>query len=349
MASDRSPATIREVARVAGVGLGTVSRVLNDHPSVSAETRERVRNAINDLGYQPNLQARRLVKGRTETVGFVLGNRDFIDPFHAKVLAGAQRYFAEAGHQVVYISLEYSRDGLPDEMVLPKIISLRGVLDGVIVAGTNYPNLLTALDHLNMPYVVFGNNLVGNEIGCCDSVSFDDERGMAELVERIFALGHRHIWYIGRSEYPWFNRRYEGYARVMRSHGLETLTCSSLEAENSTEYGYKSAISLIESGNKVSAVCCGNDAIAYGAWKAVRERGLKVPEDINITGFDDRDICALTDPQMTSVRPYLEEIGGQCARLLIEKTNNDIGSLPGVVTKTEVVMRGTTSACLSSC
>lgn len=344
MASDRPPATIREVARIAGVGLGTVSRVLNNHPSVSVDTRERVQSAIIELGYQPNIQARRLVKGRTETVGFVLGNRDFIDPFHAKVLAGAQRYFAETGHQVVYTSLEYSRDGSPDEMLLPKIISLRGVLDGVIVAGTNYSNLLTALDHIRMPYVVFGNNLVGSEIGCCNSVSFDDENGMAELVEQLIVLGHRNIWYVGRTEFPWFCRRYKGYERVMKEHELNPRVCAATEAGNSTDYGHKSMAILLSSSESVSALCCGNDAIAYGVWKAVREKGLRVPDDISITGFDDRDICSLIEPNLTSVRPHLEETGAQCARLLLEKMQEDSEHVPGILIRTEVVMRGTTSA-----
>ena len=170
------PATIKEVARLAGVGLGTVSRVLNNHHSVSPETRERVRAAIDRLKYQPNLQARRLVRGKTETMGFVLGNRDFLDPFHAKMLSGVQRYFAETGQQVVYTSLQYSGDAAASSMVLPKILSLRGVLDGVILAGTNYPNLLAALDKTRLPHVVFGNNLIAdNGRGLADSVSFDDE------------------------------------------------------------------------------------------------------------------------------------------------------------------------------
>ena len=349
VSSRRRPVTIRDVAKVGGVGLGTVSRVLNDHDSVSDKTRRRVQEAIERLNYQPNLQARRLVTGRTETVGFVLGNRDFLDPFHAKMLCGVQRCFAETGHHVVYTTLDYSSDGSAADIVLPKIISLRGVLDGVIVAGTNYTNLLVALDRVGLPYVVFGNNLVSdNGRGNHDTVSFDDAGGAAELAEKLIQLGHEHIWYIGHTALPWFRRRYEGYASAMKAHGLEPRVCTGIEAGDSTQFGRAGLIKLLDSGEKVTAACCGNDAVAFGAAKAAREKGLNLPADISIAGFDDREICFLTDPALTTVRPFLEKVGAECAKALLAKLNGAAGRLPEVIIPTEVVMRGSTGPCESS-
>ncbi len=347
--SGRRPATIREVASLAGVGLGTVSRVLNNHGSVSDGTRRRVESAIEQLRYQPNLQARRLVRGKTETVGFVLGNRDFLDPFHAKMLCGAQRYFAQTGHHVVYTALDYSPDGSADEIVLPKIISLRGVLDGVIVAGTNYTNLLAALDRIGLPYVIFGNNLVSDNGGTNrDTVSFDDTGGAAELTERLIGLGHEHIWYIGHTALPWFRRRYEGYAGAMKAHGFRPRVCSGIQAETSTQFGHVALTELVDAAQKITAACCGNDAVAFGAAKAAREKGLNVPADISIAGFDDREICFLTDPALSTVRPFLEDVGAQCAKALLSKLNGAQGPSPEVVIPTEVVMRGSTGPCKSS-
>lgn len=342
-ASRRRPATIREVARLAGVGLGTVSRVLNNHPSVSTDAKQRVQEAIERLGYQPNLQARRLVKGRTETIGFVLGNRDFLDPFHAKMLSGAQRHFATTGHHVVYTTIDYSRAGSASGIVLPKIISLRGILDGAIVAGTNYTNLLAALDRLGLPYVVFGNNLITeNGHDSCDTVSFDDVGGAVDLTSRLLEMGHEHIWYMGRTELPWFRRRYEGYATTMIDSGHKPRMWSDVEAEDSTSLGYLGLKQLLASGQRVTALCCGNDAVAFGACKAARESGLRIPEDISIAGFDDRDICFLTEPQLTTVRPFMEKVGSECARALLAKLNGSVERAPEVVIPTEVVIRGST-------
>ena len=347
--SGRRPATIREVANLAGVGLGTVSRVMNNHISVSDSTRRRVKTAIERLNYQPNLQARRLVRGKTETVGFVLGNRDFLDPFHAKMLCGVQRYFAQTGHHVVYTALDYSPGGSAAGIVLPKMISLRGVLDGVIVAGTNYTNLLAALDRVGLPYVIFGNNLVSdNGRDNHDTISFDDTGGAAELTEKLIELGHEHIWYIGHTALPWFRRRYEGYANAMKAHGFAPRVCDGIEAETSTEFGRAGLTELVDSGHKITAACCGNDAVAFGAAKAARDKGLSVPADISIAGFDDRDICFLTDPALTTVRPFLEEVGAQCAKALLSKLNGAQGPLPEVIIPTEVVIRGSTGPCESS-
>lgn len=344
--SSGRPATIREVAQYAGVGLGTVSRVLNNHPSVSPATRRRVEDAIEKLGYQPNLQARRLVKGKTETIGFVLGNRDFLDPFHAKMLTGVQRYFASTGHQVVYTSLQYSKDSSADGMVLPKIIRLRGVLDGVIVAGTNYPNLLEALDKVGLPYVVFGNNMVnGNGRKGHDTVSFDDVGGARKLAEKLIQLGHRHVWYIGRTGLPWFSRRYDGYAQAMEAHGFKPMLCTDVEGKDSTHFGAAAMTKLLDGGEPVTAVCCGNDVIAFGASKAARGRGLNVPDDISIAGFDDRDVCFLTEPELTTVRPFLEEVGAECAKMLLAKVDDSSARFPEVITPTEVVVRGSIGEC----
>lgn len=332
--------TIEDVAREAGVGLGTVSRVLNNHPSVSDATRSKVLEVVKEMNYRPNVQARRLVKGKAESVCFVLSNREFIDPFHARVLHGAQKFFASLGQQVIYLPFDYPDTKDSDSLMLPKIISARGVVDGVILAGTNRQNLLNALDSANVPYVVFGNNLLTDNEDVPDSVWFDGRDGGRQVGRHLAEKGCRDIWYLGRINQPWFRRRYEGCKLAVEENGLHLNLAPDMPAADSVQYGYQAISALLDEKRDVDGVFAGNDAIAYGVWKALAERGIKLPEDIALVGFDDRELCTLTTPNLSSVRTFNEEIGRECAKMLLEKLQNPGVKMPMVVIPTELIVRG---------
>lgn len=339
--------TIQDVAREAGVGLGTVSRVLNNHPSVSEATRARVMEVVARLNYQPNVQARRLVKGKAESVCFVLSNREFIDPFHARVLHGAQRFFAALGQQVIYLPFEYSATAESRSIVLPRIISARGVVDGVILAGTNRRNLLEALDRAGVPYVVFGNNLLSGQEDVPDSVWFDDRDGGHQVGRHLVETGRRQIWFVGEVDQPWFRRRYEGCRRALDESGLRLNVFDGIPAEDSVQYGYAAARRLLDGNDSADAVFAGNDAVGYGVWKALDESRVNVPERMAIVGFDDRELCQLTTPNLSSVRTFNEEVGRECARMLLAKLQNPGSRMDRVVLPTQIVVRGSSLAGLS--
>jgi DNA-binding LacI/PurR family transcriptional regulator len=153
--------TIRDVARTAGVGIGTISRVLNSSSQVSRETRARVLEAIRRLGFRPNAQARRILKRRSEIVCFLLSNRDFIHPFHARILQGVESYASSLKQHVLFAVLHYSPRTPPEKIDLPPVLQERGLIDGVILAGTVYTNLLRRIESIGVPFVAFSNNVVG--------------------------------------------------------------------------------------------------------------------------------------------------------------------------------------------
>lgn len=332
--------TIEDVAREAGVGLGTVSRVLNNHPSVSDSTRNRVMDVVKRLNYRPNVQARRLVKGKAESICFVLSNREFIDPFHARVLHGAQKFFASLGQQVIYLPFDYPDTRDSESLVLPRIISARGVVDGVILAGTNRQNLLNALDTADVPYVVFGNNLLTDSEDVPDSVWFDDRDGGRQVGRHLIEQELENIWFIGNTSQPWFRRRYEGCKHAVEISGKKLNLLSDISAADSIQYGYKAVAMLLDEKKQVDGIFAGNDAIAYGVWKALVERGLKIPDDIALVGFDDRELCVLTTPNLSSVATFNEEVGRECGKMLLEKLQNPGVKMPMVVIPTELVIRG---------
>src|SRR5580658_4387108 len=194
--------TIKDVARKAKVGIATVSRVLNDAQRVDPGTRQRVQDVILRMGYRPNATGRRLVKKSTDMVSFLLCNREFMNPFHSGVLYGVERYLSGTGHDVVFTNLHYDPSAKPGDLTLPRILTHRGIADGFIVSGTNYPNLLTAMDELGVAYVLFGNNFVDNTSGeplrtadqlerRLDSVYYDDGDAERQMMERLIAMGHR--------------------------------------------------------------------------------------------------------------------------------------------------------------
>src|SRR6201982_677641 len=130
--------TLREVARAAGVGIGTISRVLNSSSQVSRKTRAWVLDAIRRLGFRPNAQARRILKRRTEMVCFLLSNRDFLHPFHARILQGVESYATTLKQHVLFAALHYSPRTPPDRIDLPPVLQEHGLIDGVFSRGTTF-------------------------------------------------------------------------------------------------------------------------------------------------------------------------------------------------------------------
>src|SRR6266513_1414680 len=209
--------TIRDVARAAGVGIGTISRVLNSSSQVSRETRARVLEAIRRLGFRPNAQARRILKRRTEMVCFLLSNRDFLHPFHARILQGVESYATSLKQHVLFAALHYSPRTPPDRIDLPPVLQEHGLIDGLILAGTIYPNLLRRIESINMPFVAFSNNVVGmGEEQQYDQVGFDDFNGTLQATRYLISKGLRQIVFTADVSYPWLRRRFEGYRQGMR-------------------------------------------------------------------------------------------------------------------------------------
>jgi len=334
---------IRDVAREARVGLGTVSRVLNNHPSVSEETRQRVQEAIRLLHYRPSAQARRLVKGSTDTICFILSNREFLKTFHARILQGVQSFISTTDYQIIYIPISYQPQIPPSAITLPRIITYRDAVDGVIVAGTNYPNFLAALEEIRVPYVVFGNNMIGDVPDRrVDAVSFDEEGGAYEATKHLVDLGHRDIWFLGNTALPWFRDRFNGYLRAVSDHDLRGRWITESDTKDNVQFGSLAISQAIERDPEVTAVVTGNDHVAYGVWKGLRELGVAMPDDISVVGFDDTELCYLTDPPLTSVSVHNEEVGAECARMLLDKLHDPGKRFRERVLSTELIPRGST-------
>ena len=333
--------TIREVARAAGVGIGTISRVLNSSSQVSWKTRARVLDAIRRLGFRPNAQARRILKKRSEMVCFLLSNRDFLHPFHARILQGVESYASGLKQHVLFAALHYSARVPSEKIDLPPVLQEHGLIDGVILAGTIYPNLLRRMESVQMPFVALSNNVMGMEdVARFDQVGFDDLNGTLHATRYLISKGHRQIVFAGDVSYPWLKRRFEGYRQGMREKRLKPVLVMARNARNFGEFGQESAGRILSLRPRPTAVVTGNDEIAYGFWRALSRRGIKVPEEISLVGFDDREEAVLMDPPLTTVRVHKEEIGETCMKMLLERLHHPQMAFSQRVLPTELIVRG---------
>ncbi len=334
------PVTIRDVARQARAGVGTVSRVLNGGANVSPATREWILEVMRHLDFRPHAQARRISGRRSEMVCFLLCNRDFVHSFHARVLQGVETCASELSRHVIYAVSCHNSNTPPGRIPLPPILRERGWFDGLILTGLIYGNFIRRIQALRIPLVALGNNVVTVDGAAeFDRVGFDGHKGTAEATEYLIRQGHRRIAFIGDTSFPWFKERQKGYAAAMLNGRLEPLAFTAKGVSAFAEYGEQAVASLLTSKSRPTAVVAGNDKIAYGVWRALLRQGLSVPDHISLVGFDDREEALLMEPPLTTVRVHKEEIGEALMKLLLERIHRPGPPFTRRIISTELVVR----------
>jgi LacI family transcriptional regulator len=333
--------TIKDVARVAGVAVSTASRALNGHPDVDPDTQEKVQRVAKKLDYRPHTGARQLVRRSSETICFIVSNRDVMNPFHSRILVGMEEYARTVGRGLIFLRFDYSADIPEHELVLPRVIWERGAVEGIIVAGTNYPNFIKAVGRLGIPFVLFGNNLIGQQgTKKFDSVWFDNKDGGRQAAEYLVSLGHRNIWFVGDLSLPWFRRSHEGYVTAMAKAGLSCRELAVKTGGSSFEAGFTCASRILEHRSEVSAIVAGDDEIALGLLAGFNQHGIKVPDDLSLTGFDDIEAIKYLEPALTTVHVPKEQIGEELAKTLFERLAKPSAPPIRRMLRTELIVRG---------
>ena len=338
--------TIHDVAADAKVSTATVSRALNEPWRVNTATREKVKASIAKLGYKPNLRARLLARGDSGTICFLLCNRPFIHSVHAQILQGAAREADILGVQMVYATCAYSPSVTPQEIQMPRILVARGLVDGVIVAGTNYPNMVQALDELELPFAVFGTNFVADDgADISSAVYVDDLAGGYQATAHLLSLGHVNIRYVGDVSLPWYHRRYLGYCKAMAEAGFKCYPAIGLAADGELEMGYDAINDLCDNRQEFTAVFVGGDMGALGAMRALRNRGIDVPKQVSIVGFNDEELVQIAEPPLTTIRVPKEEIGACCVQMLNKRIRDTKSFEQPAVLPVQLVLRESTGLC----
>lgn len=329
-----APPTSRDVARRAGVSQATVSLVMGGkwRGRVSARTAESVRAVAGELGYRPNLAARSLRLGRTRTVLLVVPA--LTSDFFARVHAGAARVAAEHDFGMVLYPSPEGVGPAPDPFG-----SARASLDGVI-ASSMAPEALAALRAEGLPLVMLDSDPSGPEGGrAAATVNLDIAGGMCATADHLLRLGHRRIAHITAAVDSWtFRVRAQALHSALAVAGTAVLATES--AELSVTGGHHAATRVLEREPRPTALVCDDDLLAAGACKAVRRRGLRVPDDVSVTGFDDLALATAVEPELTTVRLPAEEIGAVGMRALLDVLG-DRPAHPDVL-PVELVERGST-------
>jgi DNA-binding LacI/PurR family transcriptional regulator len=314
----RKPGKLRlsDVALAADVSPATVSRLMRGAAEVNPQTRRRIELAAQKLKF--NLHG----KQKTRIIAFLLSNRGVLHSFHSAVLMGVESYCAEHDYGLLFLPMTYSLSTQTQDLDIPEILLRTRIVAGVVVAGANSQNILDAFSRRRMPWVVLGNNVVGDwNHDCPQALFFDDIEGAAELTRYLLSLGHKRIGFVGDLKMPWYLRRFQAYKETMESAGLP-LYFSDIASRDSEEMGYLATKILLQSNPRITAIFAGDDASAYGVYKAAKDTKLSVPEELSVVGFNDTPEASALDPPLTSVRVFTYELGRQLAQLLINQLSN---------------------------
>ncbi len=328
--------TIRDVARRAGVGVATVSRVLNGTGYVKAETRERVLAAAAELGYVPSQLARGLVRRLSGTVGLVVP--DITNPFFPLITRGVEDAASEAEYTVFLCNSD--NDPALEANDVQKLRERR--VDGVIFVGTTERREL--VDRLladGIPVVVMDRQLDHTEV---DTVLVDNLAGARAACRHLIELGHRRIAHAaGHQSTRTGQDRCQGYRVALEEAGLAYDPACVVWGDFTYESGYRAGQVLLGRSPRPTAVFAGNDLIALGVIRAAEEAGLAVPDDLSVVGFDDIQMAALVRPGLTTVRQPAREMGRMAMVMLLERIRGEAAG-PGrrQVYRPELIVRGTT-------
>ncbi|HEX8600095.1 MAG TPA: LacI family DNA-binding transcriptional regulator [Chloroflexia bacterium] len=326
--------TLEEIAKQAGVSRSTVSRVMNDHPSVDQDTRARVRSVAERLNYQPNVAARSLAVGRTNVIGLVIPmgvSALFTDPYFPLLIQGITSACNANEHSVMLWLAEPEYERRTIRQVLQG-----GLIDGVILASALMEDpMLEALQRRGLPFIMVGRLPSDNQISYVD---VDNVNSAREMVSYLLRLGHRRVATIaGPTNMIAGSDRLEGYRLALRNRGLTPDPALIVEADFTEEGGYVAMQRLLPQAP--NAVFVASDAMAIGAMRALREAGLRVPDDIAIAGFDDIPMSARMEPTLTTVRQPIQRMGSLAAETLIDMISHPHPQPRRIILPTELVIR----------
>ncbi|WP_329295975.1 LacI family DNA-binding transcriptional regulator [Streptomyces sp. NBC_01455] len=328
--------TLNEVAARAGVGRGTVSRVINGSPKVSEQARAVVEKAIAELGYVPNLAARSLVTRRTHAVALVVPEAEtrlFSEPYFSAIIRGVSARLSTAGMQLLLVLV---RDD-EDHAQLASYLTAQRV-DGVLMVAVHSEDTLPdLLDDLAVPTVLAGRR---NDLENVGHVRADNSGGAQIAVQHLLDKGRRAIATItGPLDMDVARARLAGYREALRNAGI-TVDERLISHGNFTEEGGRVAMrELLQAHPDLDAVFAASDVMASGAVLELRAHGLRVPHDVAVVGFDDSIVARHTDPPLTSVRQPIEEMGSTMANLLLDEIGQRGAGHREVVLPTELVLR----------
>lgn len=324
---------LEQVARRAKVSTATVSRVLNNASVVKASTRARVERAIEELKYHPNLHARNLAGGKSRTIGVIASNME--NPFFFDIYKTVESDAHTRGYEVVVANTDYRSEQLVTSV---RLMIGRRVAGLAAIVSEMDPALIKELTESRIPVVFYD---VGTPRGNIVNIRVNYRRGIEKVVDYLHSLGHRRLGFVGHHAMlaPINERMKAVLDAVARNPVLEVKTAAD---SDTLEGGRQSTRVLLSSGYEPSAIICVNDITAVGALRELRERGIRVPQDVSVTGFDNVKLAEFCYPALTTVHIPRERIGHIICDYLIPQREQSSSPEHEVLIDPELVVREST-------
>ncbi len=322
---------------MAGVSTATVSMVLNNKDEhISSTTRQRILEIAKTYNYVPNTMARSLVTRKTKTIGLVIP--DIANPFFPEIARGAEDKANEEGYNIIFCNTD---DDIEKEQRYINMLSEK-MVDGIIfTASSDHNYWLNKLQQQAIPIVLLDRDIP--QQGRVGRIVVNNQQGAYEGTKYLIEKGYRKIAMInGNTANETAKSRLEGYRRAMTEFGLEIDENKVLTGSFKREWGYGAAIWLLNQEIDFDAVFCGNDLIAIGLVKALKDAGKKIPQDVAVLGFDDIYMARLVEPELSTILQPKYDMGYQASALLIDMIEGRAPLDKLVVFDTKLIVRKST-------
>ena len=303
--------TLKDVAKAAGVSYATVSRALSGSSQISRSTRERIVRLCDEMGYTGNYVARSMVRKKTDLIGLVVPAIE--NEFMSQLAYHVEMSVRSRGYNIMLCD---SEPDLQQEERAIKLL-LGRMVDGILIVPQSPATYEKLQGYLNQsPMVFLSENLRDQPQSY---VSVDNSRGTYLGTKHLYELGHREILYFGRRDSTTHQLRAEGYFQACREFGLTPRFCDSSYSRSSIEHGYQLAKELFEKPVDYTAVFASTDSNALGLMKAADEKGIRIPEDLSLIGFDDIPSAALPRIDLTTIQQPKKAMAVQAVEMLLDK------------------------------
>jgi DNA-binding LacI/PurR family transcriptional regulator len=318
-----SLASIKEVAKAAGVSTATVSRIINNSPSISPETREKTLRVMRELNYVPNSMARGLSNQKAFTVALLVDIEDtkaFSNPFFYEVMHGIETIVYSKG---LCLIIANQQTAMKNGNMLEWLIHGKRTQGVILPSSILTASMVKEMKKLRFPFVVIGEPYSASEL--IDWVDINNSQGGRQAVEHLLAQGYGRIAFLCGSRRETFNRnRIDGYTAALAENGREAPPEYVREGGGTKDDGERMMLELLSLPRRPDAVICSDNILSMGAMKAVRAAGLAIPGDFGLVSFDNYPIAELVEPRLTTVDIDVFEMGVQAANILFKLMENPV-------------------------
>jgi len=326
--------TLKMVAEKAGVSVNTASRAINNKPDINEKTKKRILEIAQELGYIRNSAAVALRTKKTRTIGVVIA--DNRNPFYAEVLNGMEIAAREKNYHIILANTQ--RDYKKEEEAINLLLAKR--VDGLLITPVqDRDDDIKKLIEANIPFVVVGRDFKNIEV---DAVYNDEVKGGFLATDYLIKKGHKKIALVNGFLYKSPARsRLEGYKKALNKYRIPLDDLLISAGDINMENGYERTRQMMEKNLDFTAIFAYNDMMAFGVMQAIKEKGLKMPQDIALVGYDDISFSSLISPTLTTIKLKKQELGVESVKLLFSRINGERKKIKKVMLDVELIIRET--------